>query len=97
MHFIVTARDRPGSGELRAANRPAHLEHAGAHDASIVVAGALLDEDGAPKGSLFIFRAPDKAAVEEIMAADPYARAGLFETVTIEPWRWTINRPEGEE
>ncbi len=33
------------------------------------------------------------AAARALSAADPYAKAGLFESVEIRPWNWTFNKP----
>ena len=84
--FVITAIDKPNSRELRAANRQAHLDYA---DASGVVflGGPFLDADGAMTGSLIILDLPDMAAAEAWAAADPYAKAGLFESVTIRAWK----------
>ena len=38
--------------------------------------------------------AEDQAAAELIAAADPYALAGLFESVEIRAWNWVFNNPE---
>ena len=38
-------------------------------------------------GSVLIVEFDDSAAAERFAADDPYAKAGLFETVTIRPWR----------
>ena len=32
-------------------------------------------------------------AARAIAAADPYAKAGLFATVDIQPWNWVFNNP----
>ncbi len=37
---------------------------------------------------------PDKQAAETFAANDPYAKAGLFESVTIKPWKKVF--PEDE-
>jgi uncharacterized protein len=84
--FVVVALDKPDSRELRAANRQAHLDYA---DSTGVVAlgGPFLDAEGNMTGSLIILDLPDLAAAEAWAAADPYAKAGLFETVTIRAWK----------
>jgi uncharacterized protein YciI len=84
--FVLVCIDKPDSRELRAASRPAHLDHV---DSSGVVAlgGPFLDGEGNPTGSLIVLDVPDMAAAEAWAAADPYARAGLFETVTIRAWK----------
>ena len=44
-------------------------------------------------GSLFTLQADSRADVEAFNAADPYAQAGLFESVEILKWRQTIGEP----
>ena len=87
MLFSIACTDKPGALELRMANRPAHLEHLAAHQAQLVLVGPVLDPEGMPCGSLLVVDAADRAAAEAFAAADPYARAGLFESVVIRPFR----------
>ena len=35
----------------------------------------------------------DMAEAERIAAADPYAAAGLFQSVDLRPWIWALNAP----
>ena len=42
---------------------------------------------------LVVVEAPDVATAEAIAAADPYAKAGLFESVEVRPWNWVFNKP----
>lgn len=88
MAFILECLDRPDSLPLRLANRPAHLAYIEAHLDLVIVAGPILADDGTtPVGSLLILADDSRDAVEAFAAADPYAKAGLFATVTIRPWR----------
>jgi uncharacterized protein len=87
MLFAIACTDKPGALELRMANRPAHLEHLKAHQAALVLVGPLLDPAGQPCGSLLVVEAADRAAAEALAAADPYAKAGLFESVVVRPFR----------
>ncbi len=87
MLFAITNLDRPGSADLRAATRDVHLGYLDGVLAQLAFAGPLLDADGKPVGSLLIVEAADHAAAEAFAAADPYAKAGLFESVTIRPYR----------
>ena len=88
MAFILECLDRPDSLPLRLANRPAHLAYIEAHLDRVIVAGPILADDGTtPIGSLLILADDSRDAVEAFAAADPYAKAGLFATVTIRPWR----------
>jgi uncharacterized protein YciI len=84
--FALVCIDKPGAREIRAANRPTHLEHL---DGSGVVAfaGPFLDAEGNPTGSLIVLDVADMAAAEAWAAADPYAKAGLFESVKIRAWK----------
>jgi uncharacterized protein YciI len=86
--YAFYCKDRPGAADVRAANRAAHLEFAAGYRDSILVGGPLLSDDGtAMVGSLLIVELPDRAAADAFTAADPYTRAGLFESVEIRPWR----------
>ena len=90
MHFIVTCTDKEGALDIRKANRDAHLEFARANTATIKVGGPLLSDAGEMIGSLLIAEAESKAELETFLALDPYAKAGLFSAVTIQPWKWVI-------
>ncbi len=87
MLFAITCTDKPGALELRMATRPAHLEHLKANEKSLVLVGPLLDAEGKPAGSLLVVEADDREAAEAFANADPYAKAGLFESVVIRPFR----------
>lgn len=93
MHFVVTCLDKDGGLEIRKANREAHLAFVKENSASIPVAGPLLDDEGTMMGSTLICEAEDKAALEAMLANDPYAKAGLFKDVTIRGWKWVIGAP----
>ena len=89
MLFAIIARDKPGALETRKANRDAHLAYI---DESGVVcqAGPLLDDGGGMIGSLLILDVADMAAARDWAAHDPYAGAGLFESVEIIAWKKVI-------
>lgn len=90
MLVALIAHDKPGAQDIRAANRDAHLAHLGAQPELIAQAGPLLDADGGMIGSLIIMDVPDMAAAESWAAGDPYAKAGLFASVTLRPWKKVI-------
>jgi uncharacterized protein YciI len=48
-------------------------------------------------GSLIVIEAASLQAAEKIAAGDPFAKAGLFASVEIRPWRWTFNSPADED
>lgn len=88
MLFVIFCTDKPGHTEVRAANRPAHLEYLQAHSEKIFAVGPTLAEDGeAMNGSVLILDFAGLAEAEAFAAGDPYAKAGLFESVVIRPWK----------
>jgi hypothetical protein len=85
--FAIHCIDKPSSGDLRTATRPAHLEHLERAGDRLLVAGPLLDEEGRPIGSLLIIDFDDRKAAIQYAADDPYAQAGLFASVAVTAWR----------
>ncbi|MDP6867429.1 MAG: YciI family protein [Acidimicrobiales bacterium] len=81
MHFVIHAIDRSDAGSLRGRTRPAHLDYLGGFE--VIFGGPMIDDDGVMCGSLIVVQAEDREAAEAFAAGDPYALAGLFETVTI--------------
>lgn len=88
MLFIATCHDKPGSLDKRLAQRPAHLDYLQSLHGKLKIAGAMLDADlKTPTGSMLIFEGESEAEVQAMIARDPYTLAGLFETVSLVPWR----------
>jgi hypothetical protein len=91
MLFVATCIDKPGGAAARQENRPAHLAYLASLGAKVRAAGALLAANQrAAVGSLLIFEAADEAEVATLLADDPYAKAGLFSTVDVKPWRQAV-------
>jgi uncharacterized protein YciI len=95
MIFVFTCKDKPGHLQTRLDNRPPHVEYLTKLNAegTLKFAGPFLDGDGKPCGSMVAVEAADMAAAKEIAANDPYAKAGLFESVTVQQWNWVFNNP----
>ena len=94
MHFVALSLDRADGLETRLANRPAHLDFLKAHPDRIKIGGPLLAPDGERMiGSMLIVEAGDEAEARALLAEDPYAKAGLFQEVSVLPWRWVVNPP----
>lgn len=95
-YFVFFGIDKPGVEETRLRVRPAHQarlreDHPGA---KVVAAGALTDDaDQHLNGTLLVFEADDRAAVERMMAADPYVLEQIFIRTEIRAWRWVIGKP----
>jgi uncharacterized protein YciI len=86
--FVVQCKDKPNHGHLRAENRAAHLDHLKAHLDKVVLAGPIQSEDRqAMLGSVLVLDFAERAALDAFLAADPYAKAGLFESVSVLPFK----------
>jgi uncharacterized protein YciI len=96
MLFAFVCKDKPGHLNVRMETRPAHLEHLNKLNAegTLEMAGPFLDADGKPNGSLVVVNAESAEAAKAIADADPYTKAGLFESVEIKPFNWVFNNPE---
>lgn len=86
--FVLIRRDRAGAREIREASREAQLAELAAHP--IVVAGPTLDAVGGATGSMIVVDLPDRATAAAFAADDPYARAGLCESVENLAWRKVV-------
>ncbi|WP_050604684.1 YciI family protein [Ruegeria sp. 6PALISEP08] len=88
MLIALIAKDKPGALQTRLDNRTAHLGYI--EETGIVAqAGPLLDGD-AMIGSLIILDVEDSAAAQKWADNDPYAKAGLFQSVELIPWKKVI-------
>lgn len=89
MKFAVICADKAGALQIRLDNRSEHLAYI---EATGVVeqAGPFLDEVGDMCGSLVILEVSDMAAAQAWADNDPYAKAGLFENVSVQPWKRVI-------
>ncbi|MFT6773751.1 MAG: hypothetical protein ACJA1L_001461 [Paracoccaceae bacterium] len=89
MTFILIARDKPGHIETRKANRDAHLAYVAATGVA-TFGGPMIDEGGVMCGSVLMLATDDRAVAEAWAAADPYALAGLFDSVEITAFKHVI-------
>ncbi|MDB5614480.1 MAG: YciI family protein [Devosia sp.] len=87
MLFAMIAKDKPGSIDQRLAVRPVHLQHLESLGQQLRLAGALLDADGKPEGSLMVIEAETIEAATELFNADPFVKHGIFASTEIKPWR----------
>ncbi|MFN3292180.1 MAG: YciI family protein [Gemmobacter sp.] len=88
MPFVLLCQDKPGALQTRLDNRPAHLDYLNA--SGVVMFAGPFVEGGNPVGSMVVVDLPDMAAARAFAEADPYARAGLFASVSIREWRKAI-------
>lgn len=78
--FVLIGRDGAQGAALRPQHREAHLANLRPlSDAGrVVYAGPLLDDAGAPCGSVVVFDAPDLESARRFAAGDPYVVEGVF-------------------
>ncbi len=88
--YAVICTDHKGSSEIRQKTRESHLAYCRAAGTPVKLAGALLDENGQPEGSLLVIECDSIAAAEAFAAGDPYAKVGLFASVSVKPWRLAV-------
>jgi uncharacterized protein YciI len=88
MLYAIYCTDNPDHLQTRLDNRPAHVEYLKRFAGQHVCTGPLLSDDGQRMvGSLLVMEFADRKAAEEFAVGDPYARAGLFRSVAITPFR----------
>ncbi len=94
MLFALICTDKPNGLALRQEVRPEHLSFLEGLGSKLKAAGPFTDDDGTATGSLVIIEAENRTAAKLIADNDPYAKAGLFVSVEIKPWKWLIKNPE---
>ncbi|GLS86218.1 hypothetical protein GCM10010873_11920 [Cypionkella aquatica] len=88
MRVALICKDKPGHLQTRLDNRSAHLAHIETSGV-VEMAGPFLS-DGAMTGSLVVLNVDTLEQAQAWAAADPYALAGLFESVMISEWKKVI-------
>lgn len=86
--YVVHCKDKPGASQVRLDNRAAHLDYLKAHLDKVVMAGPVQTDDRSGMvGSVLVLDFADRAALDAFLKGDPYAKAGLFESVTVLPYK----------
>jgi uncharacterized protein len=89
MRVALICIDKLDALQTRIDNRAAHLAHIAA-SGIVEMAGPFLNTDGQMTGSLIILSVETLAEAQNWAALDPYAQAGLFQSVTISEWKRVI-------
>lgn len=98
MFYVFIGQDTPDSLEKRLANRPAHVARLQALQAEgrLLLAGPFpavdAEDPGAAgyTGSLIIAEFPSLADAQSWADAEPYLNSGVYERVTVKPFRKTL-------
>lgn len=91
MHYALVAYDKPNGVGHRMAVRPEHLKHLESLGDRLVLAGPFLDDRGDMIGSFMVIDAESQADAEASFARDPFVAQGVFDSITIKPFRLSIN------
>ena len=94
MLYALICTDKPKSVDLRMSVRPDHVAFLQGLGGGLKAGGPFLNEEGTPCGSLVVIEAGSQQEAEALAAEDPYAKAGLFESVEIRQWNWILKNPE---
>ena len=87
MNFLIRCIDQPGGPELRRHNFQAHQDYlAGTGKvAEILISGPLVAQDAVTvTGSAYLVEAVDMGVARAFIEADPYHKAGVWESVSVE-------------
>jgi len=89
--FLVIGHGKPGMSDarnrLQEARRRYFIDND--YEKCFIAHGPLLSDDGTQwTGSAMMIELHDRAAVEAMLADDPYVRAGLYDSIEIHNWRF---------
>lgn len=94
MLFVINCIDKPDALELRNNTRNAHIEYLRSSGAMVKLAGPFVTPDGQRMvGTMVVIDALNAERAKAWTDNEPYAKAGLFESVDIRPWMWLVNNP----
>lgn len=84
MLFLISCTQVPDGQSIRDRHYDAHRAYLKASPVDIKLAGPMVEDDGETRiGSVFIVDVPDRAAAKAFSDGDPFAKNGLFQSVTI--------------
>lgn len=88
MPYLIQTFDEEGTAELRAEHRQDHLVYLDETKEVLLACGAKISEtDGEPTGGVYLLDVDTREEAEAYIAADPFAKVGLFREIQINQWR----------
>ena len=86
--YAILCFDRPDSAALRDTHRAAHQDFLKRNEKKIVFGGPLKNAaDGPSTGALIVVDCATRADAEALIAADPFYRGGVYESVAVRAFR----------
>ena len=88
MHWLIKCRSKPGTDALREATIDAHRNFLDGYPEVTWYSGPLATDDNKNAiGSLRLIEFPDREAALAYINADPYTKAGIFQSISVERWK----------
>ena len=88
MHWLIKCRSKPATDALREATLPEHRNFLDGYPEVTWYSGPLFTDDNKNAiGSLRLIEFPGRAAALAYINADPYTKAGIFQSISIERWQ----------
>ena len=89
MQFVIHAHDKADGEARRAPLRETHHEYLNRQRQLFIARGPLFDDEGKQMiGSLIMLEVANKDEAEAFWAGEPFNRAGVYDRVTMERWRF---------
>ena len=86
--YAILCFDRPDSAALRDTHRAAHQDFLKRNEKKIVFGGPLKNAaDGPSTGALIVVDCATRADAEALIAADPFYRGGVYESVAVRAFK----------
>jgi uncharacterized protein len=89
MRVVLICQDKPGALQVRLDTRAAHLAYIAA-TGIVDLAGPFLNTAGEMTGSMIVLNVDTMQQAQDWAEHDPYAKAGLFASVTLTEWKRAI-------
>jgi uncharacterized protein len=89
MRVVLICQDKPGALQVRLDTRAAHLAYIAA-TGIVDLAGPFLNTAGEMTGSMIVLNVDTMQQAQDWAENDPYAKAGLFASVTLTEWKRAI-------
>ena len=91
MQFLLVAYDRtdPGALDRRMKSRPEHLEKIAVvkKRGQFLCGGAILNDEGNMIGSMILYEAENRFALDRLLENEPYIYNKVWEKIEIRPFR----------
>jgi uncharacterized protein YciI len=92
MNYVIHCLDHHGAVQKRLAHYQAHKAYLASASMKTVISGPLLaDDEETMVGSCFVVEAGSLAEVEAFNRNDPFAKANLWQTVSIRPFNKRVD------